>query len=294
MGMAMIVLLQPSEEHYKLALERAGYHVTVGNAVEQHEHRDAVALVNAENAAAQLREWRQTFARVRPIVIGDPARVLDTSELSVAAAPTLSTNAAPDELLRALAFLSRGGEWLLRELLELDRNAKRLVDDELCQWVRARPGIIGSVLLARFADNQQPTNLLRRLIEHAYNLLDGLPQDKLSVQDIWNVTLLIAVPTTESELDRSSDIAKLLHSISLDVTGSRKVVLWLDRRVRDYFGPLGEGRHLWKLSSSDPLRRTLDHLASDQEERQALEVVFKRRLAQEDIDELLRILSRRS
>jgi len=193
-----------------------------------------------------------------------------------------------------LAFLGRGDGWLLGELLQLDRNAKQIVDDELCQWVRSRPGIIGIVQLARLAPIEQQTNILRRLIERAYNLLDRLPQEKLSVQDIWNVTLLIAVPIMESELDRDSDIARSLHSISFDVTGSRKLVLWFDRRVGDYFGPLGAGRHLWKLSSDDPLRQTLERLAADSVEREALESVFKRRLSQEDIDELLRVLGRHS
>jgi hypothetical protein len=141
---------------------------------------------------------------------------------------------------------------------------------------------------------QQLTNLLRRLIEHAYTLLDTLPKEKLSVQDIWNVTLLIAMPIKESELDRNSEIAKSVDAISRDVTGSRKVVLWFDRRIGDYFGPLGEGRNLWKLSSDDPLRRTLERLATDLVEREALETIFKRRLSQEDIDELLRVLSRHS
>jgi hypothetical protein len=130
------------------------------------------------------------------------------------------------------------------------------------------------------------------LIQHAYSLLDRLPREKLSVQDIWNVTLLIAVPIKELDLGRDSDIARSLHSISRDVTGSRKVVLWLDRRVADYFGPLGEGRQLWKLSSDDPLRGTLERLATDSVEREALEMVFKRRLSQENIEELLRVLSR--
>lgn len=290
----MIVLLQPSEEHYRLALERAGYRVVAGDRAEQHQDGTAIALVNTENAVRQLKEWRKQFARVRPVLIGDPASFFDSADLDLAAAPTLAANASTDDLLRMLAFLGRGDGWLLGELLQLDRNAKQIVDDELCQWVRSRPGIIGIVQLARFAAIEQLTNILRRLIEHAYNLLDRLPQEKLSVQDMWNVTLLIAVPIMESELDRDSDIARSLHSISLDVTGSRKLILWFDRRVGDYFGPLGAGRHLWKLSSDDPLRQTLGRLAADSVEREALEIVFKRRLSQEDIDELLRVLGRHS
>jgi len=290
----MIVLLQPREEHYRLALESAGYHVTVGDLTQQHHDGEAIALVNTENAVAQLRVWRQKFARVRPVVIGDPLSLVDSADLSLAAAPTLTPNVHADYVTRTLAFVSRGGGWLLGELQRLDRNAQRLVDDELCQWVRSRPGIIGIVQIARFATIEQMTNTLRRLIEHAYNLLDRLPQEKLSVQDIWNVNLLIAVPMMESELDQNSDVARSLRSISFDVRGSRKIILWFDRRVSDYFGPLGQGHHLWKLSSDDPLRQTLERVAADSAERDALEIVFKRRLSQENIDELLRVLGRHS
>jgi hypothetical protein len=294
----MLVLLgaglQPNEGHYRLALEREGYRVATGDPAPQLQDNAAIALVNPDNAVAQLEEWRHQFARVRPVLIGDPTSFFDSADLALAAAPTLAEDAATDDLLRTVAFISRGDGWLLGELLQLDRNATQLADDEFCEWVRSRPGIIGIVQLARFAPIKQPTNILHRLIEHAYTLLDRLPQEKLSIQDIWNVTLLIALPIRESELDRDSDTARLLHSISADVTGSRKVVLWFDRRVRDYFGPLGEGRHLWKLSSDDPLRQTLERVATDPVEREALEIIFKRRLSQEDIDELLRVLSRQS
>jgi hypothetical protein len=76
------------------------------------------------------------------------------------------------------------------------------------------------------------------------------------------------------------------------VTGSRKLVLWFDRTVGEYFGRLGEGRESWKLSSDDPLRQTLERVAANSEERNALEVIFKSRLSQEDIDELLQELSK--
>jgi hypothetical protein len=292
----MLVLLgaglQPNEGHYRLALESEGYRVAGRDPAEQHPDGTVVGLVNAENADAQLNEWRRQFARVRPVLIGDAMSFSDSADMALATAPTLPANAATEVLLRIMALLSRGGGWLLAELVHLDRNAKQLAGDEFCEWVRSRPGIIGIVQAARFAPIQQLTSNLRRLIQHAYSLLDRLPREKLSVQDIWNVTLLIAVPIKELDLGRDSDIARSLHSISRDVTGSRKVVLWLDRRVADYFGPLGEGRQLWKLSSDDPLRGTLERLATDSVEREALEMVFKRRLSQENIEELLRVLSR--
>jgi hypothetical protein len=50
--------LQPNEAHYRLALESAGYSVVAGASGQQNQERSAVALVNPENAVAQLKEWR--------------------------------------------------------------------------------------------------------------------------------------------------------------------------------------------------------------------------------------------
>ena len=94
----------------------------------------------------------------------------------LAAAPTLSPTADTAELLQILTLLSRSDGWLLEELSKLDRNAKQLIGDDLCEWVRSRPGIIGIVRLARITPNRQSDSILRRLIEHAYTLLDDSPR----------------------------------------------------------------------------------------------------------------------
>jgi hypothetical protein len=291
----MRVLVGPgvelNEGHYMSALASAGYIVAAKDSADQREEA-VLALVNATNAVSELRELRAEFPHVRPVLIGEPVSFFDSPDLALAAAPTLSTTASTEELLRMLEFLARGGGWLARELVQLDSKAKQLVTDELCGWVRSRPGIIGIIQLARLAPTQVPI-LARRLIGHAHGVLDGLPREQLSVEDIWNVTLLISVPMKESELDRNSQIAKSLDELSRDLTGSRKVVLWFDRRLSDYFGPLGEGHHIWKLSSDDPLRQTLERVATDQVEREALEVIFKRRLSQRDLDDLFKILGRK-
>ena len=282
--------VQPNEDRYRLALESAGYSVVAEDQPQQYQESTVIALCQADSADAQLKVWRQQFARVRPIVTGDPVYSLRTQDLALAAAPALAANFTTEELLRAVAFVSRGNEWLLGELVRLDRNAKRLVDDELCEWVRSRPGIIGIVQIGRLTPILQLENVLRRLIAHAYTLLDRLPQQELSFEDIWNVTLLIAVPIKEMEYDRDVDTAKSLEKVTRDVTGSRKVILWLDRSLDEYFGPLGAGSSSWKLSSDDPLRVKLESLATNLVERNALEIIFKRRLSQEDIDELLKVL----
>jgi hypothetical protein len=294
----MLVLLgaglQPNEERYRLALEAAGYTVATGDPALKYQDSTVVGLVNAENAVVQLSEWRHGFSRVRPVLVGDPTLFIGSEDLALASAPTLAPDVAIDELLKTLTSLSRGDGWLLKELLHLDHNAKQLVADEFCEWVKSRPGIIGIIQIARITSRQQLDCVLSRLIDHAYTLLDGLPQERLSVQDIWNVTLLIAVPIRKQELDRNSEVLKSLDALAQNVNGSRKLVLWADRTVGEYFGPLGEGRESWKLSSDDPLRQTLERVAANSEERDALEVIFKSRLSQEDIDELLQALSKHS
>jgi hypothetical protein len=285
--------LKNTGQRHRVALEAAGYNVVMDESPDKSPSGPTVALVSGPDGAHEFRKWRQHSPRVQPALVGESTLVITGGDLALESAPVLSSDVSLGDLLRVVAFLFRGDGWLLRELSELDRNAKQLVDDEICEWVRSRPGIIGMVRLARLqASVDHVAATFRRLVDHAYALLDKLPQEQLSVEDIWNVTLLIAVPVKEADVDRDSDVGKFLHGISQDVTGSRKLVLWVDQSVGDYFGPLGAGRHIWKLSSDDPLRQALESFAVDSLEREALEVIFKRRLSQEDIDELLRVLSR--
>jgi hypothetical protein len=283
--------LKPYEEQYSRTLKSAGHRFVDGDSDPIQRYGAVAGLVNVEEAADQLQKWRQRFERVHPILIGPPTAFNDSEELMLAAAPTLSPTADTAELLQILTLLSRSDGWLLEQLSKLDRNAKQLIGDDFCEWVRSRPGIIGIVRLARITPNRQSDSILRRLIEHAYTLLDGLPSEELSVQDVWNVTLLIAVPIRQSEIDRASPVAKSLETVGRDLKGSRKLILWSDRTVSDYFGPLGEGTELWRLSSDDPLRQTLETVAANSAERDALEILFKSRLSQEDFEELLKALS---
>lgn len=283
--------LKPHEEQYSRTLESAGHRFVAGDSEPIQPYGAVAGLVNAEEAPDQLRKWRQRFERVHPVLIGPPTAFNDSEDLMFAAAPTLSPTADAAELLQIMTLLSRSDGWLLEQLSKLDRNAKQLIGDDFCEWVRSRPGIIGIIRLARITPNRQSDSILRRLIEHAYTLLDGLSSEELSVQDVWNVTLLIAVPIRQSEIDRASPVAKSLETVGRDLKGSRKLILWSDRAVSDYFGPLGEGTELWRLSSDDPLRQTLETVAANSAEREALEILFKSRLSQEDFEELLKALS---
>jgi hypothetical protein len=244
------------------------------------------------DSATQLIELRKQSVRVLPVLIGDSTSFFDVPDLTLASAPSLDSEPSGDDLLRTIEFVSRGDGWLLRELLRLDKHAKLIIGDELCEWVRSRHGIIGIVRLARLESTGYLMRVLRRTIESAYSLLDNLPRDKFSVQDVWNVTLLIAVPIKEAERKRDSDLNRSLNEIPRDLNGARKIVLCLDKGIRDYFGPLSLGHDPSEMSSIDPLRETLARFATDPKERDALEVIFKSRLSQEDIDQLMLVLGR--
>jgi hypothetical protein len=286
--------LQTNEGFYRSALETAGYLVSAESPSHQFGNDTVVALIPSNDAASQVTELRKQSVRVLPILIGDSTSFFDVPDLTLASAPSLALEPSVDDLLRTIEFVSRGDGWLLRELLRVDAHAKQIVGDELCEWVRSRHGIIGIVRLARLESTGQLMILRRRTIEHAYSLLDDLPRDQFSVQDVWNVTLLVAVPIKEAERKQDSELNRSLNEITRDLNGARKIVLWLDSGIRDYFGPLSLGHDQSEMSSIDPLRETLARLATDSKERDALEVIFKSRLSQEDIDQLMLVLGRLS
>lgn len=295
MGTAIDVVfganLQQYIERYRDVLEQNGYSVGATRSSSAGEGRPTIGLTSTENAVFQLAEWRRSFAVVHPVLFGGSNSFLDSSDLALATAPVLSTNASAKELLRTLSFVSRDDRWLLYELARLESGATRLIADETCAWIRSRPGILGLVQFGALTTADESANLLQRLIQHAYMILDGLPQDKLSIADIWNVTLLISVPLQESERDQATSIGPVLDRFARDVNGSRKIILWLDKEIDDYFGPLGKGHAPWRMNTGDPLRQTLDRIAANDVERDALEVVFKKRLSQDDIDRLLAALT---
>jgi hypothetical protein len=292
MDTTVTVVIEPRfAENYSEIVKNWGYNIQVGIPRVPKTGGTAITISTVENASNWLKEVRRFFTDVRPVLIGDAPSLIESKDLSVASAPVLPAGATADDLMRILAFLARNAGWLFEELSKLHKNTVQLVEQELCEWVRSRPGIIGITRLARFPARPQLRSLIKQLIQHSYAALDSLPKEKLTFQDMWNITLLIAVPIKESEVDRESDLFKELDAVSRDVSGSRKTILWFDRTVADHFGPVGEG-HDWQLATDDPLRRSLDELASDPVEREVLKNIFKRKLSQSDIDELLRVLSR--
>jgi hypothetical protein len=290
------VLLAPSlaaqQSHYTSILAPAGLVVTTDLDAWASESQGRVMLLGLEEAALFSDAVKRTQG-IRAVFISQDAPVLsEESNLHLAVAPRLKPDAPSEQLVRTIALLSRSSSWLQQRLSSIDKNARSLAASEYCEWVRSRPGIIGWVPLTRIESVPAAEKCFQRLAAHAYSVLDSLPSESLSTEDLWNITLLVAVPLSRPAPDRATDLEQILGSIPNDLRGSRKIVLWFEDDVLNYFGPLRAGYDSWEPSAQDPLRVTLDRLAMDNVERDALELVFKRRLSQQDIDSLTDILSR--
>lgn len=185
---------------------------------------------------------------------------------------------------------------LLDSMKLIDPKATLLYRDERCEWVRSALAIVGKIQVATGDKDTSPRTLsssLTKLISHAYSVLDTLPDEQLSFEDLWNLLLLISVPWTRPEVRDRADIVNILSAFATDISGSRKLILWADTSLERYLGSLGSGAGSWVPPSGDPLRDTVMEFARNKTERKVFELLFKRRLADQDIDDLIRVLSRR-
>jgi hypothetical protein len=188
-------------------------------------------------------------------------------------------------------------ETLLDSVIRLDPKAMTIYRDEQCEWVRCRLAIVGKIQLDRpeaYVAAQKLTSSLKKLTAHAYAVLDELSDEQLSFEDLWNLLLLIAVPWTRADIRKHADIADVLSTFATDVSGSRKVILWADTPLEQHLGSLGAGAKPWIPPSGDPLRDAVTGFARSDAEHDAFEVLFKRRIEDEDIDELIRVLGGKS
>jgi hypothetical protein len=172
-------------------------------------------------------------------------------------------------------------------------SAELLAANERCVWMRSKWGIVGTInLLDLPQDGTTLSVAIAAAVSHAYSLLDALPETRLPAGDLWNLTLLLSVPWTRADGAKRPAIHEPLRLLVQDTKGARKVILWSDETVKDHFGRLTTPRQVLSTPFTDPLRDTIAILARDTAEREALDLLFKRKLTQEDIDELVRVLGR--
>jgi hypothetical protein len=177
-------------------------------------------------------------------------------------------------------------------MLILDPDASLLVSDDFCQWVRSRMGIVGLLALEDRVPLETVREFLKEGIVRAYAQLDALPERLFSHDDMWNVTLFIAIPWTQGETVADSKLSSALLDVTRDLSGSRKVILWKGTSVANHLGPLVQASKTWSVSSGEPLRDVVQASARDEVERGALEVLFQRRITEGDLDTLIRALGR--
>ncbi len=181
---------------------------------------------------------------------------------------------------------------LYDSIKEVDPGAEILVADDVCEWVRSSLSIVGLIRIESKLEADELRNVISDRIKAAYSLVDDLSDEKLALEDLWNLLLLIQVPWTRDEVRLLPATAQVLSNVANDTKGSRKIIVWTDSTPAQYVGPLGEGMTSWIPPSGDPLHDTVKEFARDSAEAIALEVLFKRRISDDEIEELIQTLTR--
>jgi len=171
-----------------------------------------------------------------------------------------------------------------------DPDAEPLTADETCEWVRSRFAIVGRISIETKVSPSELKDLTEQRTARAYAALDQLSDNELSFADLWNLLLVVAVPWTRREARSLTEIDNLLASTATDTSGSRKIILWKDSSLEKQLGDFEHSENAATALSGDPLRDSVIQMAQNEEERAALEALFKRRIQDEDVDELIRVL----
>jgi hypothetical protein len=198
---------------------------------------------------------------------------------------------APDaETLRTIA------EWGLchfgsfaEVLIGIDPSSTPLMRDASCEWVKTALGIVGVVAIG--GSPQAALDLVHRSVSHAYAQLDRLPEADLSFEDLWNILLFISVAWPEKET-RGHSPAHDLIAFANDMTGSRKILLWQGDSPLQHIASFQPGTTAWTPVSGDPLWDAINTVARDNSEAEALSLLFKKRISQQDLDQIIEALSR--
>jgi hypothetical protein len=205
----------------------------------------------------------------------------------------LAESANDDTVSLVLDEMLRDRGTLEFALKAIDADSRRLAHNEHAEWVRSRLGIIGMVVIPQTTSGPELKEQVALAVRSSYSLLDALPEDQLSLEDLWNLLLFVAVPWTQADADSgASERREVLDDIVRDMSGSRKLILWKDRSIADHLGPMGRRGTLWLPASPDPLRDTLQTAVRDPVEMDALESIFKARISEADLERIIRVLSR--
>jgi len=184
-----------------------------------------------------------------------PVLTVDGDESSISpccdAYDELAESATQGEIeAKAFGLVSRRGR--LHSLIRrFDSSASLLAKDAGCEWVRSRTGIIGLVAIP----HKQPAATLKAMAETrilaAHGLLESQPESQFSMEDVWNLILLISVAWSKEEAgDENCD--QVLRDLEKDLTASRKIVLWRGTSPIEHIGPLSRTHGGIVAASADP------------------------------------------
>jgi hypothetical protein len=281
----------------RLACEQHGYEcvqvLSEADLVPEIANRIPDVFILAEgqvDAAIFQGILRQGALRAVPIVaISD-----NQPEVGVPVDAYISESASAAEVNEVIRRVVDERESLVFHMRRFDRGAELLTKDANCEWVRSRVGIVGLVSIRTKIAADRLGNDIKHAAQAAHSLLDTLPESRLSLEDLWNLLLFVRVAWTKAEMEVQSDVAKELFRVSLDTTGSRKIILPIDASLQEFVGPLDTRGTPWMPSSADPLLDAVNEVAQNAEEKEALQVLFKSRISENDLERLIRALSRTS
>jgi hypothetical protein len=181
---------------------------------------------------------------------------------------------------------------VLDELAALDPTTQTLFQSPVCGWARAHIGIIGWVVLP----SSSALGIERAwndLVDFAYGELDKIPAAVLPVEDLWNAALFLEVPWRRRDPTTPAAVHTTVGTLTHDVHGTRKIALWADQPLSEHLGPLGKTNDSAGESAlGDPLGDFARSTARDSQERDALMLLFKRKLTDNEVDHLVVVLGR--
>lgn len=217
----------------------------------------------------------------------------DSEVSAIDAADTLQENFAADDLKRKVfSLLSRRG-YLLLLLQDLDASAEQLARTESCEWVRSRIAIVGlTTITKREQDGPKLRSQISRAVTGAHALLDSLPDTLFTINDAWNLVLLISLPWSEQEAIITQSLFDVLAEVERDLGGSRKILLWRGTSPSHHLDRFSHDGTSWVPSSPDPLRDAVRQVARNTDEAAALEVLFRSRITEGDLEHLIDILAK--
>ena len=181
---------------------------------------------------------------------------------------------------------------LLQSLTAVDKTAKVLVDRPEGQWARSRLGIVGIIDVGEPTDADSLRNGLQRSVAAAHACLDSLSPADFSHSDVWNLLLFVRVPWTKQQIGDKAAEASVLMDLSNDLRGSRKVVLWKDTDISDYFWSRMGSTQTLPLRPVDPLREALRESVCSEREMQVMELLFTRRFSKDQLEDAIEVLAK--